>query len=366
MSKNIKFCTMYLPCSNVELVKDVGQIPYTLSTLYGMNCTLATCNIHSTENNQDFFRKVKLYPVKHIINYKLTGLIFLLKNAKKFDWINFYHGGRTVYYWSKFYHFLNPKGKIYLKLDMDFRLCDKYDKSEKEKKIFRKTVENADFVSVETFAVRDRIQQYTKKKIHIITNGYQENKFLPNNENRKENCFITVGRLGTKQKATDILLKAFALSANQHDWNLKLVGPIEEEFKKYIDEFFKKEPELKNRIFFLGEINDRQELYGEYHNARVFILPSRWESFGLVTSEALSCGCRVIVSDEVPPKREFTKFGEYGAIVKAEEIEELSQVILEEACRKYDKEEVLSIKEYAREKFSWEVICSEIYNHMML
>jgi len=364
MSKKIRFCTLYLPCSNVELAKDVGQIPYTLSSLYNWDCSVAGCNINQDKlENKELLNKISIYNVKKVVNKEITGILFLLKNARKIDCINFYHGGRTVLYWSKLYHFLNPKGKVYLKLDMDFRLCDKYDNNQKERSIFRKTVESVDIVTVESSAIRNRIQKYTDKKIELLSNGYQKiEKFT---DLKKDNCFITVGRLGTKQKATEILLEAFSMSAPYHNWNLKLIGSVEESFKDYLRNFYKENPELEQRIIFMGEIKNRNELYEEYCKSRVFVLPSMWESFGLVVGEALSCGCRVIVSDKVPPMEEFTNNHKYGEVVKAGDIKELAKAMVDETYRNYDKIENEEIIQYARAKFSWEEICKTLYGLIM-
>ena len=288
----------------------------------------------------------------------------MLKNATKFDWINFYHGGRNVLLWSKLYKFLNPNGKIYLKLDMDYRLCDKYDIDKKERYIFKRVIKNVDLVTVESNKIRERIQKYCDKKIEVITNGYQKNYFDIELPTKRDNVFITVGRLGTVQKATDILLEAFALHATEHDWKLKLIGSIESEFKEYLASYFNKNPQLTDRVFFEGEIEDRGHLYNEYCNAKVFLLPARWESFGLVVAEALSCGCRVVISDSVPPVDEFTNKSKYGQIVKTNCVQELSDAMLRETKAEYNYEESLDIKSYADEHFSWEKICDKLYRLM--
>ena len=361
MNKRLKICTMYLPCSNVELVKDVGQIPYTLSTQFDMEASLACCKVDPQGSNKHVLREVSLLPVVCHGNKSITGMLFILKYAKKFDWINFYHGGRTVYYWAKLYHILNPKGKIYLKLDMDFRLCDKYDSSKKERKIFRKTTETVDLVSVESLVVKERIQKYTNKEISIISNGYQSSDYIPDITRKRDNCFITVGRLGTRQKATDVLLEAFAVSASEHDWKLKLIGSIEEDFKDYIKQYFERYPNLRERIFFSGEIKDRKQLYDEYCKARVFVLPSRWESFGIVGGGALSCGCRLILSDQIPPMKEFTNQNEFGSIVKVDDVEGLAKLMVEESHRQYEISEILRIRDYAEKNFSWNEICGRLH-----
>lgn len=356
------FCTLYLPCSNVELTKDVGQIPYTLGKEHGIDTYVAGLNIVN-DKNSDMFDFVKPIKIKKIFNDVTSGVFFLIKNAERFDWLNVYHGGRKIYFLMCFYKYFNSKGRIYLKLDMDFRLCDKYDVSNKERKIFQKVVEKADLVTVESAAVKERIQKYSPKQIYVISNGFQQSNCDLDIEH-KVNEFLTVGRLGTEQKATEILLEAFLLSANKHDWNLRLVGSIEPAFEKYLDKFYCNHPEMKKRVIYEGSIADRKKLYYIYLKSKCFILPSRWESFGIAIAEALSCGNRLIISDNVPPVKEFTNNFEYGVVVSVEDIHGLSNAILQETMRSYKESDVLDMMDYANRNFSWSGICNKLYSYM--
>ena len=56
--------------------------------------------------------------------WRIGSIIYLLKNAKKIDWLNLYHAGQRTLCFSWIYKTLNSDGKIYLKLDMDLRGCD--------------------------------------------------------------------------------------------------------------------------------------------------------------------------------------------------------------------------------------------------
>ena len=78
---------------------------------------------------------------------------------------------------------------------------------------------------------------------------------------------------------------------------------------------------LKERVIFAGEIKERETLYSEYCHAKVFVLPSRWESFGISCGEALSCGCRLIITNTIPPANEMTNSGKFGSIIDAENVD---------------------------------------------
>ena len=364
--KKLNFVTLVPKCGNTELIKDVGQIPYVLGKKYKLNTVLVSSRIDMSGENISAVKELKLVHVPLILgSIGLTGVWYILFHAKEIDWLNIYHAGRKSYSWAKIFKMLNPKGKIYLKLDLDFISCEKYDTDLYERRLFSENTKIIDLVSCETQIIKERIQKYSERDIKVIGNGYYKTEFEPSILQNRDDCFITVGRLGTMQKATEVLLEAFALSSNKHSWNLKLLGNVEEEFKPFIEDFYKNYPELKNRVLFYGQLNNREQLYNEYCKSKVFVLPSRWESFGIVGGEALSCGCRIIVSNKVPPMKEMTNEERYGRIVPVDNIEALSDAMLEATTRKYDEIETKEIVEYAKKIFSWDSICQELNDYLV-
>ena len=354
------FLTLHPEGTNVDLTKDEGQIPYTLSKM-GIDSTIVTCFIDKKTANIDAVPglKVKHFPL--IISSAVTGMIYILIYAKKIDWLNIYFAGRKAYWWSRFYKYLNSNGNVYLKLDMDFRSCELYDDNMKERSIFKKCTDIVDIVSVESESVKNKIQKYSAKNLLVIRDGLAELDCKPLINMHRNNTFITVARLGTVQKATDILLEAFAKSSNLHSWKLLLVGNIEEDFKPYINEYFQKYPMLVDRVIFAGMIMDRKELYDRYCTSKVFVLPSRWESYGIAAIEALNCGCHLLLSDSIPPANEMINNGKYGSIVKSGDIDDLAEKIVEMTKKEYDQNEINDLVDYVKNEFSWDRICNKLF-----
>lgn len=366
--KKKEFVVLFPNCPNIGLIKDVGQIPYVLGKNHeDINTRLASCKIEIGGVNHEQVEGMEIVRIPLILkNEIITGLFYILKNAKKVDWFNFYHGGRRVYYWAKLYKFLNPKGKVYLKLDLNYDGCRKLSESRKELKIFEKAAKAADIVSVESEQIRKLCKEFTDVDMAVICNGYVDNTGTEAADQlERENCFITVGRLGTYEKATDLLLEAFAESAAEHDWKLKLVGSIEPAFMQQKEAFYEKYPQLKERVIFTGPISDKKKLYETYSAARVFVLPSRYEGFPLVGPEALHCGCRMILSDAVPPVKELTNNKEYGVVVKANDVSSLKEAFVQESKRAYSDAEVHNIMQYAEKTLSWDKICAHLYELML-
>ena len=363
----IRFVTLFPNCPNVGLVKDVGQIPYVLGQLEnGIETKLVSSEINFEGENIDKVKGLVIEKFPYVLkSIELTGCLYLLKHAKEIDWLNIYQCGRKTYLWTKLYKLLNPNGKVYLKLDLDFVSCDIYEKNERERKLFSKVLGSMDLVSVESKAVLERIKKYADRDIKLISNGYCDADGFVDVTGEREDVFITVGRLGTEQKATEVLLEAFAKGAEQHNWNLILVGSIEQAFNSVIEKFFLEHPDLVHRVKFEGIINRRDELYHKYSKAKVFVLPSRWESFALVGPEALSCGCRIIISDQVPPMYEVTGEGKYGQIIPVDNVEDLATAMVEATKKTYTSQEAQEIANYAKEHFSWMKICEKLQQYII-
>lgn len=362
----MKYVTLAPEKTNVEMVKETGQIPEELCRLYGVESEFVSCSLDLNGAYVDNIRNMKLVHIKmYFKNYSISGLIYILKHCKEIDWLALHHAGRRSLIWTKIFKWLNPKGRVYLKLDLDFNSCDMYDSNLYERKLFDFNTRAADIVSVESQAVWKRIQPYTKKKIKIVRNGFHEPTEKLNVERPRENVFLTVGRLGTKQKATEVLLEAFARSANSHEWNLKLVGTIEKDFENYINDYYERYPNLKNRVFFTGEIENRNLLYEEYCKAKVFVLPSRWESFGIVTVEAIYSGCFAIVTEQIPPAFELTCNQKFGKIISADDIGALACALEESSKIEFTPSFSAEISHYAVNTFKYDKICKELYGYLM-
>lgn len=363
MSDSRTFVTLFPSCRNIELVKDVGMIPYMLQCKYGYISSVACY-----DNDQEYFylknevQGLSLDFIKKVTGITLIDMAcYLWKNSFKIDVLNLYHFKIRNIPLSIVYKRRNKKGKIYLKLDVDLRGLQSI-KKESWLRIFlrRKNIELADYVSAESRLMCREIESIFNKKIYYIPDGFLSD--VTNEVSlKKEDIILTVGRLGTEQKATEILMEAFRRTAASHSWTLMLVGGVESAFIKYCNKFFLDYPEMKERIYFEGKINDRMQLANYYKKAKVFALPSRWESFGIVLAEALSYGCFLITTEAVPSAPDLTKDGEYGRVISHAEVEKLSEVI-QIVCNNYNDLgiDIEKISRYAYDNFEWNKITEDI------
>ena len=100
----------------------------------------------------------------------------------------------------------------------------------------------------------------SKGKTIYLPNGYDnlfvEKNFKIKEFKEKENIILTVGRLGTKEKNTELLLESLK-EIDLNDWKVILIGSEIEELLKYKEKYFKENPKLKEKIIFTGEIKDK-------------------------------------------------------------------------------------------------------------
>lgn len=361
MAKN-RFVTLFPPCNNNELVKDVGMVAYIMAKYYKYDSTVVGSNIDLNGIYADEFKKVlTLCPLKkYFKNDNYNGLMYILKHAKEIDVLHIFHfQPKRNAVWIWIYKLLNPKGVVYLKLDM---IMSHMEELKKNKKCTFKIMKIINVISAESEVIKKGIEDIYHRDVVLIPNGYYDFCDIKKVElEHKENLLITVGRLGTYQKATDILLEAFYKSSDRHSWKLRLLGSIEPSFEAYIKSFFEKYPEMKERIEFAGIITDRELLNDEYQKAKVLVLPSRYEGFPLVIPEAMKNGCYMILTSNIPPATELTADGAFGLIVKPDNVSELADAIVKVCTENKNWNSVAQdIINEAAKNYEWIEICGRL------
>lgn len=361
MKNNKRFVTLFENTNNEILMKDVGLIPYYLGKNGYYDVSVATCKCDLDYSYIDSYVKgLHLDFFTPVFGSNWLGAVwYTMRNALRIDILNLYHLKLQTFVLYSIYKLINRDGKVYLKLDIDKRAIEKKD-GFIQKTVYKLFLKKVDFCSCESQEMVDSVYKKYGTRPRLIFNGYYDYG-LQVNVDKKENLFLTVGRLGTIQKNTECLLEAFRLSADKHTWKLELVGSVEKEFDDYIDDYFKKNPELKERIIFKGKIVDKKELFSHYERAKVFVLPSRWESSGLVLQEAMNGGDYLVGTNTIPPLKTLINEGSYGRIVKVGDSVELANVLSELTKHDFKKEDILSEISFAKSNFEWGRICNQIY-----
>ena len=152
-----------------------------------------------------------------------------------------------------------------------------------------------------------------QRKLHVLPNPVELKSAIPadvSGADRPRKTLLTVGRL-VPQKDHETLVKAFASVATElADWDLRVVG--EGDLRGTLGVLIQRLG-LEGRVALPGAIAD---INSEYANAQLFVLPSRYESLGLTTAEALAHGLPAIGFSDCPGTNQLIKPGRNGILVE--------------------------------------------------
>lgn len=124
----------------------------------------------------------------------------------------------------------------------------------------------------------------------------------------KQNEIVYVGRIEEKQKRTQRLVNVWSLLEDKHpNWKLTIVGdgPDKEELAKQIEKASTKRISLEG---FQNPID-------YYKRAKIILLVSDFEGFGLVLVEGMEYGCVPVVHDSYLASHDIVDHGVNGLLV---------------------------------------------------
>lgn len=361
-----KFICIFPRGRNIELVKDVGMIPYILQKQGYYQSTIAfyqdkkDLTYLKSELNDVSYKKIS----KIFKSEELNIFVFLLKNLFVFDVVMMFHPNFKKLLFAYIIKIITMgKTRFYFKMDVDERIYSIDFQKETIKSKIRNFLYNKNFLyTVETKEVNNFLNKNTSIKSKWLPNGFYHNSKELTNLDNKENIILTVGRIGTFQKDTETLLKALK-NINLRNWQVHIVGPIEEDFDEKIIHFYQNNPSLKRKVKFLGNIDDRKALRQQYEKAKLFVLTSRYESFGLVLVEAIASGC-YIISTNLASAKDITNNEEYGKLFPIEDSKALSSILQNIIDEEIQLPDVKNIIKFAEKKFNWKIIAHKLHNYL--
>lgn len=357
-----KFHCIFPIGQNVHLIKDVGMIPYMLQKEGYYESYISF--YEKAENLPYLKNEVKGLNYKSIKkifkNEDLNIFFFLFSNFRRIDYVMMFHPSFKKIFISFLFKILSfNRLKFYFKMDLDESI---FQSNVTEKTLinnFKKKFYNyTALFTVETKRINDFLNKGSYYETKYLTNGFVNTgtSILPV---EKENILLTVGRIGTYQKNTEVLLDAIK-NLNLSGWKVIIIGPVEESFIPVVDEFFLSNPSLKQNVCFLGNMSDRVLLEEYYQKSKVFVLTSRYEGFPLVFTEAIKNGCFVVSTDLVcaADVTNNEEFGKLFSIGNSQELSHILENIIDEKIHLPSKE---SIMKYAEENYNWSVLVKRLY-----
>jgi len=165
-----------------------------------------------------------------------------------------------------------------------------------------------------------------KPKLNVVYGGIVINEI----HKKKEPLYdaVLVGSLRGNEKGVDIFIKAIKMIEG-HISRVAIVGDgvLRDELVSLRDSLA-----LTDKIDFVGNVDNVNDYLSD---SKMFVLPSRWEGFGLAILEAMAARMPVIASN-VGGIPEIIEDGRDGILVPVEDVEALSKNILRVLKNEYE------------------------------
>ncbi|MBR1859001.1 MAG: glycosyltransferase family 4 protein [Selenomonadaceae bacterium] len=283
--------------SNQQLLKDCGIIPYLFYKNYGFHAVMVGAksdnnypylNTYVKGLQMDFLPEDTLDARIHYVTSHINDIDILMLQGMYFQYTPL----------IDIYRQLRPDGKIYMATDANLIWIQNWSH---HVKYLSQYLAKCDVVAASCRTTQQVMNIKFPITIELIRNGFYNfaNADFSDVFDKKQDIILTVGRIGSAQKNNELLLEAFAAVADKiPEWKVRLVGSVEDSFERYIDEYFKKFPHLKDRVIFTGLIENKLDLMNEYKQAKIFAITSTYEGgTPNVIAEALYNGCYIVTSD---------------------------------------------------------------------
>lgn len=207
--------------------------------------------------------------------------------------------------------------------------------------------------------LKQEMKKYTREdKIILIPNIVDISKFKPteNHIKYKERFrFLSVAFL-TANKGMDILIKAFAKSFKGNNGIELIIGGNGEE-KNNLEGLAIMEG-VADQIIFMGELS-REQVVEQMQKCDVFVLASKYETFGIVYIEALACGKPVLATRCGGPEIIVNKNN--GLLVEVNDIDGLSNSMIH-LYKNYEDYNSKSIASDCNNRFGKDNVSRQIIN----
>lgn len=175
-------------------------------------------------------------------------------------------------------------------------------------------IELADRVIIPSEFVRRTFVEhgFPDEKLAVIPYGFNPAHFHPGEKRDEVFRVLFVGNISV-QKGVHYLLEAWE-QLGLRNAELVFIGTVEQELKPLLERH-------ASRITLRGHVK-HEELYREYAQASVFVLPSLQEGSALVTYEAMACGLPLLVSENTGS---IALDGEHGFVVPIRDADAIAE-----------------------------------------
>jgi glycosyltransferase involved in cell wall biosynthesis len=189
--------------------------------------------------------------------------------------------------------------------------------------------------------------------IPIIPNGVDVTRFDAGDRDWSTAQILSAGRV-VYQKGLDLGLRALAqLKAFDWEWRIAGDGPLMDGLRSLAHELG-----IAERVTFLGW-QSREEMAKDYHQANLFLFPSRHEGMPNAVLEAMASGLPVVAT-RIAGSEELVVDGVTGVLVKPEDVDSLRdglrRLIVDEAMRRQMGQ---ASRQRVEQEYSWDMVARQ-------
>ncbi len=203
------------------------------------------------------------------------------------------------------------------------------------------------------------LEEYTDN-LEVIGNVVDCEQFQVTKVAKEGFHFLTVCYMEEEaqlyKKGMDILIRAWAKVSAKHPQARLIIGGGGKALEKVVE--WTSEYQVKESVEFVGALS-RSQVVEQMQACDCFVLPSRYETFGVVYIEAMACGKPVIAVANGGPDDFVHDFN--GILIQPEQKDELVQalekMIKETSNLQYEPERIAT---YVKEKFSYQAIAEQL------
>lgn len=193
---------------------------------------------------------------------------------------------------------LASKRKIPYFITEHFRMVEQWGKNPLKKRILKKNYRGAQNIIGVSNKLTEQISPlFPKSSFRTVPDPVDTMLFHTGPQERKKQMLFA-SRLDPNKGGLRTLKAFDAIHEEYPEWKLELYGEGKE--AEAIQVYLEARPSLKERVVF-GPRLDRGTLSEKMREASFMVLPSEYESFGLVIAESLSSGTPVIAPDRTGP-----------------------------------------------------------------
>ena len=213
-------------------------------------------------------------------------------------------------------------------------------------------------VAVSATTAKNLMTINSQTNVRIIQNGVdlkRMNTILPHD---KISDVIFVGRL-IREKNVDLLVRAMSVLSNKNQKIQLLIigdGPERETIVRLIHDLL-----LEHHVHMIGFKDNHDEIIARMKSAKVCVLPSTREGFGIAALEALACGIPVITVDHPANaiRDLITKDNGRLCTLSAEDLaEKISEILVQ-------YKEMKNACIASAETFDWDSIASDLETYYL-